>query len=70
MDQLASRSGLSRRAAAVHGVLWWPHDAALRALPNDWLAHHTYVIPMALVLNSLAWGAMLYVLWQGFRRFR
>ena len=68
MDQLRSRSAWSRGAAAIHDVLWWPHDAALRALPNDWLAHHTYVIPAALVLNSLAWGATLYSLWWASRR--
>jgi hypothetical protein len=70
MDQLRSRSPWSRSAAAVHDVLWYPHDAALRALPNDWLAHNTYVISIALVLNSLAWGTLLYVLWQAFRRGR
>jgi len=68
MDQLRSRSAWSRAAAAVHEVLWFPHDTALRALPNDWLAHNTYVIPVALVLNSLAWGAVLYSSWQVVRR--
>ena len=68
MDQLRSRSAWSRAAAAVHEVLWFPHDTALRALPNDWLAHNTYVIPIALVLNSLAWCTLLYMLWQALRR--
>ena len=70
MDQLRSRSPWSRGAAAIHDVLWYPHDSALRALPNDWLAHNTYIVPIALVLNSLAWGTMLYALWQTFRRRR
>ena len=70
MDQLRSRSPWSRGAAAIHDVLWYPHDSALRALPNDWLAHNTYIVPIALVLNSLVWGTMLYALWQTFRRRR
>ncbi len=70
MDQLRSRSPWSRRAAAIHDVLWFPHDAALRALPNDWLAHNTYFIPIAIVLNSLAWGTMLDLVWQALRRVR
>ncbi|HEX6576602.1 MAG TPA: hypothetical protein VF042_16660 [Gemmatimonadaceae bacterium] len=61
LDQLRSRSPLSRAAANVHDVLWWPHDHALRALPHDWIAHHTYFIPIALVLNSLVWGTAIYV---------
>jgi hypothetical protein len=68
MDQLRSRSVWSRVAAAIHDVLWFPHDSALRALPNDWLAHNTYFIPIALVLNCLAWGTMLYLVWRAFRR--
>jgi hypothetical protein len=66
MDQLRSRSAWSRGAAAVHDILWFPHDMALRALPNDWLAHHTYAIPVALVLNCLVWGTLLYSLWHAF----
>ena len=67
LDQLPSRSAWSRGAAAVHEVLWFPHDTALRALPTDWLAHHTYAIPVALVLNCLVWGTLLYSLWLAFR---
>jgi len=70
MDQLRSRSPWSRGAAAIHDILWFPHDAALRALPNDWLARNTYFIPIAIALNSLAWGTMLYSSWQAFRRAR
>jgi hypothetical protein len=70
MDQLRSRSAWSRGAAAIHDVLWFPHDASLRALPNDWLARHTYVTPIALVLNSLAWGTMLYSVWRALGRLR
>ena len=70
MDQLRSRTVWSRGAAAIHDVLWFPHDAALRALPRDWLAHNTYFTPIAIVLNSLAWGTMLYAAWQVFQRVR
>ena len=70
LDQLRSRSALSRGAAAVHDVLWWPHDAGLRALPNGWLSHNLYAIPLAVVINSLVWGTALYALWQSLRRVR
>jgi hypothetical protein len=68
MDQLRSRSPLSRGAAAVHDVLWLPHDSALRAVPNAWLIRNTYVIPLAIVINSLLWGALLCALWRFSRR--
>ena len=70
LDQLRSRSPWSRGAAVVHDVLWFPHDAVLRALPNEWLIRNLYVIPLALVINSLAWGTVLYALWQSVRRVR
>ena len=70
MDQLRSRTVWSRGAAAIHDVLWFPHDAALRALPTDWLAHNTYFTPIAIVLNSLLWGTLLYSLWRAFGRVR
>ena len=67
MDQLRSRTVWSRGAAAIHDVLWFPHDTALRSLPTNWLAHNTYFTPIAIVLNSLAWGTLLYLLWLAFR---
>jgi hypothetical protein len=70
LDQLRSRSPWSRAAAVVHDVLWFPHDATLRALPNDWLSRNLYAIPLALVLNSLVWGTVLYALWESVRRVR
>jgi hypothetical protein len=70
MDQLRSRSPWSRGAAAVHDVLWFPHNAGLRALPNGWLSRNLYAIPLALVINSLVWGAALYALWRSLRRVR
>ena len=68
MDQIRSRSAVSTVAAAVHDVLWAPHDAALDALPNDWLVRYRYIIPVALVLNSVAWGTLLYIAWATLRR--
>ena len=68
MDQVPSRSGASRVAAPIHDVLWTPHDSALRLIPNAWLIHNTWVIPLAVVVNSLVWGAVLYALWESFGR--
>jgi hypothetical protein len=59
-DQLASRTQLSRGAAAVHNFLWWPHDAVVRSIPNAWLIRNRYIIPVLIVANSLAWGAVIY----------
>jgi hypothetical protein len=70
LDQLRSRSPWSRGAAVVHDVLWFPHDATLRALPNGWLIRNLHVIPLALVINSLVWGTVLYALWQSLGRVR
>jgi hypothetical protein len=70
LDQLRSRSPWSRSAAAVHDVLWFPHNTGLRALPNGWLSRNLYAIPLALVINSLVWGTALYALWQSWRRVR
>jgi len=70
LDQLRSRSPWSRGAAAVHDVLWFPHNAGLRALPNGWLCSNLYAIPLAVVINSLVWGTALYALWQSLRRIR
>ena len=67
LDQLRSRSPWSHGAAAVHNVLWAPHNAALRTLPNRWLTRNLYAIPLALVINSLAWGTALYALWHSWR---
>jgi hypothetical protein len=70
MDQLSSRNVASRAAASVHDVLWTPHDAALRSLPNDWIVRNRWVIPLAIVANSLAWGAGLYLAGRLFIRRR
>jgi hypothetical protein len=70
LDQLRSRSPWSRGAAVVHDVLWFPHDALLRGIPNEWMIRNLYVIPLALVINSLVWGTVLYAVWQLWRRGR
>jgi hypothetical protein len=71
MDQLRSRSAVSRAAGHVHDLLWFPHDAALRALPNRWfVAHAKVVTPVLIVGNSLVWGLFLYGVRHGVRRAR
>ena len=70
LDRLRSRSTSSRIAAEVHDVLWWPHDTALRAIPNAWLIRNKWIIPVALVANSLAWGVALYGVTRLVRRTR
>ena len=70
-DQLRSRTWWSRAAAAVHDVLWFPHDTFLRSLPIDWkIANHKWVTPTAIVANSLLWGLALTALWLAWRRAR
>lgn len=66
MDQLRSRSPASRIAAEVHDVLWFPHDAAMRTIPNAWLIK--WVIPLAIVVNSLVWGTLVYATWRVWSR--
>lgn len=69
LDQLRSRSALSRWAGVLHDVLWYPHDAFLRALPAASFTR-PMVVPAALIGNSLVWGAGLYLLWRVARRLR
>lgn len=60
MDQLPSRSPVSRVAAEIHDALWFPHDSAMRAVPNAWVIRNTWAIPAAIVVNSLVWGTGLW----------
>lgn len=64
LDQVRSRSSLSTAAGVLHDVLMFPHDAALRSIPNAWLVRNPYVIPSAILVNSLVWGVVLYLLWR------
>ena len=69
LDRLRSRSALSRAGGAVYDVLWFPHDAVIRALPPGAL-HRPGVVPAVLVGHSLAWGLALALLWGALRRLR
>ena len=68
LDQLRSRSPWSRAAGVVQDVLWFPHDAAMRAVPNAWLVSHREIVPIAIVANSLVWGMALYAVLRWARR--
>lgn len=67
MDQLRSRSALSRAAGAVEQALAWPHDAVGRALGRGWVLVPG-AIPALLVASWLAWGAALYAFASVVRR--
>ena len=66
LDQLRSRSALSRVAGVLHDVLWYPHDVFLRALPPGSVARPG-VVPAVLLGSSLFWGILLYALCRGIR---
>jgi hypothetical protein len=70
MDQLRSRSAVSRTAGVFYDFFWWPHDAFLRALPSGAILRPG-VIPAVLIGHSIAWGIALYGVWRvvGRRRF-
>lgn len=63
LDRLRSRSAVSRAAGVVYDVLWYPHDAFLRALPSGAITRPG-VVPAVLVGSSLFWGVSLYALWR------
>jgi hypothetical protein len=69
MDQLRSRSAVSRAAGVLYDFFWWPHDAFLRALPSGAILRPG-VIPAVLVGHSLVWGIALYGLWRLVKRAR
>ena len=56
LDQLTSRSAMSRAAAALDRVLWAPYRAFGRAVRPD-PDQMPLFTPMVLMLNALAWGA-------------
>jgi hypothetical protein len=66
LDQLRSRSAVSRVAGVVHDFLMVPHDALIRSLPRGTLGLPG-LVPALMVLHSLAWGGMLYALWRFLR---
>ena len=65
MDQLRSRSSVSSAAGVVHDILMYPHDEAMRAIPNAWLVRHSGIIPLAFLANSLLWGIACWSVWWG-----
>ena len=67
LDQLRSRSRVSQVAGVLQDVLMYPHDTAMRALPNALLVRNKHLIPLAVFVNSLFWGVVLYVLWRAIR---
>lgn len=69
MDQLTSRSALSRAAAVVDRLLWGPYHWAGRILDPDPRQMHL-TTPLLLALNTCAWGALLAAAWQVLWRLR
>ena len=69
LDQLRSRSRLSRAAGEVSDVLWGPHDALLRSLPPGSVTRPG-VVPGVLVASSVFWGLALYGAWAAIRAVR
>lgn len=68
MDQLRSRSVASRIGAAISETLMYPHDLALRQVPNAWLIRNLWIIPAALFTHTLLWGVFLFVCREVWRR--
>ena len=63
LDQLTSRSALSRHAAAVDRVLWGPYHWVGKQLGPDF-ARAPAGTPALLVANALAWGGALATAWR------
>lgn len=69
MDQLTSRSAVSRVAASVDRILWGPyHWFSPQLAPSPTQMHLT--TPLLLVANTLAWGALLATVAPLFARLR
>ena len=69
LDQLRSRSTVSRVSGVVYDIVWYPHDAIIRAIPNATLIRPG-VIPSVLVGASLLWGCAAWLLLAAVGRFR
>jgi exosortase/archaeosortase len=70
LDQVTSRSALATAAASVVSVLEYPHNAGIRALPNDWLVSLTPSLGAIYVIHSFIWGFMLCITWRLLRSVR
>ena len=66
LDQLRSRSVVSRIAGYVNDVLQYPHDTILRSLPPGAILRPA-VIPAVLLASSILWGIALYAIWRAAR---
>ena len=63
LDQLTSRSALSRAAAVVDRLLWGPyHWIGRRLQPDPTMMRLT--TPVLLLANALAWGSVLATTWR------
>lgn len=59
LDQLTSRSAVSRAAAFVEPGLWLVQTLIFSAVPTGRISEYRWVIPVALVANMLAYGVLL-----------
>ena len=64
MDQLRSRSAISSAAGVLTDLLMLPHDRFMRSLPVHYVVDYPWLIPSALLGNSLLWGVVLYGAWR------
>jgi len=69
LDQLTSRSTLSRAAGILDRLLWAPYNWVGRNLQADPAQMHI-ATPLLLVLNTLAWGLFLAAAWELLRSHR
>jgi hypothetical protein len=66
LDQVPTRSAFSNGAAALCSVLKYPHDAILRAVPNNWLQQAPASTAATVILvSSLLWGTAFALIFQG-----
>jgi hypothetical protein len=68
LDQLTSRSGISRAAAAAEPALWVVHSLILGSVPTGRISEYMWVIPLAIVANSLAYGLFFAITERWIRR--
>ena len=70
-DQVRSRSAVATLAGYAHDTLMGPHDSIIRFMPNAWLSQSPVpIVPLWLILHSLAWGAVIAVVVELWARHR